>query len=178
MLKTNKTIRSPYTTLAAGLAVSGLLFAGVAGAATDTANMAVSATVTNNCTITTAPLAFGTYDPVDTNLATPKTGSGHVFVTCTSGANATVTLDDGVNGDTGSTDAAPLRRLVNGLAFLDYALFSNGGLTTAWASDTTNDVAHVGDGTETDLEVFGQIPAAQQVVAGSYTDTVVATVTF
>jgi spore coat protein U-like protein len=180
MLKTNKSIRSPYTMLAAGLVVSGLLVAGAAGAATSpqSANLVVSADVTNNCTITTAPLAFGAYDPIVTNITTPKTGTGHVLVTCTLGATVGVGLNDGANGDTGSTPSAPLRQLSNGATgVLAYKLFVDVGEVEEWTS-TASSLGTTGTGAAVDLTVFGVIAPGQNRPAGAYTDTVVATVTF
>ena len=47
-----------------------------------------------------------------------------------------------------------------------------------WGGTAASDVPHTGTGTETSLTVYGRIPAGQNVPAGSYSDTVVATVTF
>src|SRR4051794_31765298 len=102
-------------------------------AATATSSLSVTASVSSNCTITTSPVAFGAYDPVVTNLTAPLNGTGSVSVTCTSGATTTVTLGQGANADTGSTAAAPARRLKDaGTDYLNYALFSDTGRTTTW----------------------------------------------
>jgi spore coat protein U-like protein len=45
----------------------------------------VSAVVVKNCTITTAPVAFGNYDSVAANATTPLDGLGTVTVACTKG---------------------------------------------------------------------------------------------
>ena len=58
--------------------------------------------MTNNCTISTAALAFGSYDPVVTNAATNLDGTGTVTVACTKGLTATVGLGLGSNAS-GST---------------------------------------------------------------------------
>ena len=68
-----------------------------ANAATATANLGVTATVTNNCTISTAALAFGSYDPVVANASTNLDGTGTVVVACTKGATATIGLGLGGN---------------------------------------------------------------------------------
>lgn len=132
MLRT-KTIRT-YVSLVACLAAGGLLMATPADAATDTANMAVSATVTANCTISSGGLAFGSYDPVETNASTPLDQTGTVTVTCTSGCAGDITLSQGANADTGSTNDAPLRRMTDGTHFLSYGLFQNAGRTTVWGT--------------------------------------------
>src|SRR4029453_7004525 len=82
-------------------------------AATDTENLVVSASVTATCTISTAPVAFGAYDPT---AATDLDATGSVTVLCTNGTAGYITLGQGANSDTGSTDAAPLRQMAGGAA--------------------------------------------------------------
>jgi spore coat protein U-like protein len=154
------------------------------GAATTTeantaqANLSVTASVTANCTITTTAVAFGPYDPITTNASTALDGSGSVSITCTSGASATVTLGQGSNADTGSTDAVPVRRLTDGSHFLSYTLYQDTNRTTAWGNTSGTGVASTGTGAAVSLPVYGSVSSGQNVPAGSYTDTVVATVTF
>ena len=61
------------------------------------ASLTVSATVSKNCTITTAPVTFGAYDSVTANATAPLDGIGTVTVTCTKGAPAKVGLNAGSN---------------------------------------------------------------------------------
>jgi spore coat protein U-like protein len=149
-------------------------------AGTSTSNLSDTTTVSANCTISTATAAFGTYDPVSANASSAPDGTGTVTVTCTNGSSATVTLDQGANADTGSTDAAPLRRLKDsGTNYLSYSLYSDSARTTVWGNTAgTGVVAHTGDGMATALTVYGWIAAGQNKPAASYSDTVVATVTF
>ncbi len=168
-------IRSVMRFIVAGLFLGAPV---TAFAGTDTANLGVSAEVTANCTISTSPLAFGNYDPVDANAAAALNGTGTVTVTCTDGASAQIELDQGANADAGSTAEAPLRRLTGGGEFLSYSLFSDSGRTTVWATGAAVDVEHTGTGTAANLTVYGSIAAGQNVGAESYSDTVVATVTF
>jgi spore coat protein U-like protein len=147
-------------------------------AGTDTDNLAVSATISANCTITTGALSFGAYDPIVTHKAADLDGTGTVTVTCTSGAAATVTLGQGANADAGSTDTVPVRRLETGGSYLGYFLYSNVERSTVWGNDAASDVEHTGDGTATALTVYGRVTQDQNQPAGTYTDTVVATVSF
>jgi spore coat protein U-like protein len=136
-------------------------------------SLAVTATVSANCTISTSAVAFGAYDPIVTNASTPRDADGAVTVTCTKDAATTVTLGDGGNVSGG------VRRMTDGTQFLSYTLYSNSGRTVAWGNTPgTNDVAHTGTGTATTLSVYGRIAGAQNVRAGSYSDSVVATVNF
>ena len=144
----------------------------MAGAATEAANLSVSASVAASCTISTAPLAFGSYDPVTTHATTPLDGTGTVTITCTDGASVTVSLDLGLNEGAGTQ-----RKLLSGTETIDYDLFSNAGRSTAWNETTT--VARTGTGLADALTVYGRIPAGQtNASSGSYADTVVATVNF
>src|SRR5512143_902396 len=70
---------------AAGVGLLVAAFGTPVSAATATANLGVSATVTNNCTISTTALAFGSYDPVVANASTNLDGTGAVSVACTKG---------------------------------------------------------------------------------------------
>jgi spore coat protein U domain-containing protein, fimbrial subunit CupE1/2/3/6 len=163
----------------AGTAVLVLGAASDIHAATQTANLDVTASVTANCSISTAAVAFGAYDPVVANASADNDATGTVSVTCTSGASTTVTLGQGANADAGSTAAAPVRRMNDGGSnYISYALYSENTRTTVWADTGPTGVPHTGDGTLTALTVYGRITAGQNVPAGSYSDTVVATVTF
>jgi spore coat protein U-like protein len=150
-----------------------------AQAGTQTDNLTVQATVASNCTISTTAVDFGNYDPIVANLSADLDAQGKVTVLCTTGAAATVTLGQGANSDTGSTDAAPVRRMKHSTAdFLSYTLYSDAGRTTEWGNTGGTGVPHTGTGSLTDLDVFGTLLHGQNKPVGTYTDTVVATVTF
>ena len=63
------------------LMVCAIAIAGSAGAATRTGNLAVTATVVNNCLLTTATMAFGTYTPGAGN----RNANGQIRVVCSNG---------------------------------------------------------------------------------------------
>lgn len=147
--------------------------------AATTANVSVTATVTARCDIsTTTAVAFGAYDPVGANVSTDVEEEGVLAVTCTNGAEATVTLDEGDHADTGSTAANPTRRMSDGEtveSFLGYSLYTDSGYQTEW--DGVTGQAYTGTGTADTLTVYAVLPGGQNVPAGSYSDTVVATIT-
>ena len=162
---------------ATALVLGGMSGAQAAGSATD--NLTVQATVDANCTISTTAVDFGSYDPVVANKTTDLPAQGKVTVLCTTGASATVMLGQGSNADTGSTDGAPARRLKHGTAdFLSYSLYSDSGLTTAWGNTAGTGVTATADGASHDIDVYGNLLHGQNVPVGTYTDTVVATITF
>lgn len=139
---------------------------GIPAAYADTATttFTVTATVLNTCSATATNLGFGTY----VNVTIDSTST--VSVTCTSGGAYTVGLSNGANY------SAPNRRMTNGSAFLIYALYSDAGRLSAWNDTTT--VAGTGSGSAQDLTVYGRLPGTQGLIAGSYTDSITATVTY
>lgn len=158
------------------------LACGSAFAATATANLAVSASVSKNCTISTTPLAFGAYDPVVANLTAALTGQGSVSVACSKGSTGlTVGLGNGLN-------FLVSRRMTGPAAdFLLYDLFQPTGVTPATACPGTvpwGTGAAVLTLTAAPSKaarpylVCGSIPGGQDVAVDAYADTVVATVTF
>src|SRR5437016_6746354 len=62
-------------------------------------SLSVTATVSNNCTISTAALAFGAYDPIVTHASTALDGTGTVTIACTKGATTTIGLDTGTRSE-------------------------------------------------------------------------------
>jgi spore coat protein U-like protein len=159
------------------LSLSTQAFAGSA-----TANMVVSATVVNNCSITAAPLSFGNYDPISANASSGSdlTGSADLTVACTVGDSYTINLDQGANPGTGSTDAAPARQLVNGSNAMAYQLYQDSGRSTVWGntSGTSPSSATASSNAPFAVTVYGTVPKGQSLPAGTYTDTVLATVNF
>lgn len=144
-------------------------------AATATANLGVSATVTNNCTISTVALAFGSYDPVVANASTNLDGTGTVVVACTKGSTATIGLGLGSNA-TGST-----RRMKDaGTNYLTYELYQDTGRSTVWGNSGAALLSPVAAPSKAarNFTVYGRVTSNQDVPAGSYSDTVVATVNF
>lgn len=164
--------------LASLLAITGV-WTTAANAQTATDTLAVDATVSASCTIGTTTVAFGDYDPVNTNSTTDLDNTGEVSVTCTSGSSATITLGAGANAGGSSTDAAPERRLTDATDFLTYSLFSDSERTTEWGNTELTGVASSGTGNAVAHTVYGRIDQGQSTVgAGTYSDTVTATVTF
>jgi spore coat protein U-like protein len=162
-----------------GLAVivmASAVMAQPAGAGTATSNLNVSATVASTCSITAGSLAFGTYDTI---TGAQVDGTATVTVACTKGAVTTITLGQGQNAGGGSTDTAPVRRMVSGLSFLSYALFSDTTRLVTWGNTALTGHTYTALSSASQaLTVYGRIAASQDVPAGSFSDVVVATITF
>ena len=64
-------------------------------------------------------------------------------------------------------------------ALLGYGLFKDASHTINWGVTVgTDTVAGTGNGLAQPITVYGQIPAAEYVQAGAYSDTVTATITY
>jgi spore coat protein U-like protein len=163
------------------LAVAALSAVGTASAATSTGTFQVTASVANSCVVTAANnIAFGAYDPANTNNTTALDGAGSVTVRCTRGSNAAIALDQGLAAAGASSCTTPLRQMSDGgTSRLRYDLYSDSGRSTTWGCATTNDVDHLFTSlAPVTFDTFGRVPAGQDVPAGSYADTVTVTVTF
>lgn len=143
----------------------------VANAATATANLTVTATVLSTCSVAAGSLAFGNYDPTS---ASNVDQAGTFQVTCTKGTSASVGLDTGSNAS-GST-----RRMTDGTDFLSYELFKETARTNVWSGSGAGlvSLAAAPSNAAQTLTVYGRVSGSQNVRAGSYSDTVVITVTF
>lgn len=162
-------------------------------AATATATVNVTASVTQKCKITTTDVVFGAYDPVVTNLSTALTAPspGTLVVTCTKNAGGvTLALNTGTHS-TGGTNRRMLETAGAGM-FLTYQLYQPSATTpsavcaytTIWG-DGTNGTVLTPSGTggwgnvsAQTFNVCGQVPAGQDVEQGSYADVITATVNF
>ncbi|PFH12009.1 spore coat protein U-like protein [Collimonas sp. PA-H2] len=171
-----KFVRNGIFIIASAIVCSG------ASAGTGTATMTNTVTVANNCSIST--LGFTTsYDPIVANATANQTATASVTTTCTTGDNPVITLGQGANANTGSTNAVPLRRLSSGGGtpiYINYGLFSDSGYTVTWGNTAgTSPAAVTANGTPTAITIYASVPAGQiAAIAATYTDTVVATVTF
>lgn len=120
------------------------------------------------CTVNTASVAFGNYD-VFAGASTDSTGN--ISVSCDTSTSYSIALSAG----SGSISA---RTLTGTGSTLYYNLYADPARTLVWGdgsggSTTVSNTAISGSHT-----VYGRIPAGQNVTAGTYTDTLVITVTF
>jgi spore coat protein U-like protein len=130
----------------------------------------VNATVVNNCLVTPQNLNFGTQGVLSANID----ASSLLSVTCTPGTSYSV----GLNG--GNAGAAPTaRKLAKGGETITYGLYRDAARSQPWGDTIgTNTAAGTGSGIAQDLTVFGRVPPQATPTAGTYTDTIVVTVTF
>jgi spore coat protein U-like protein len=124
-----------------------------------------------NCSVTTTSISFGIYDVFST-VALASTGS--VTVRCFLSPGVAVWLDKGVNAPSNLP-----RQLASGSNRLSYNLYLDAAHTAVWGDPNPN---HADTGMilwwPVTLTVYAQIPAGQDVPAGTYTDTVTVTINF
>lgn len=161
---------------------------GIALAASASASFAVTASVSQICTInTTSALAFSAYDPIGTNASTALNATGQISVACTkSSASLTIGMDNGAHV------AGTQRQMLGGTSAgnLQYNLFqppSNvAGTACTFPGTTAWTTAGAGLLTLTSApskaarvyNVCGTIPGGQDVAADTYNDAVSATINF
>ena len=140
-----------------------------------TSTVATTATVTTECNITVTPLAFGVYDPVVAHQAADLDGTATITLTCTKGAVASVALGLGL------TPSGSTRRMISNIGdYLTYELHQDSSRQFVWNEDITS-LLTLGPALSKaprNLTVHGRVFGGQDVRAGTYTDSVLATVNF
>lgn len=152
----------PYSdTIVASVVMSGV---------TKTVSFPVTANVPPDCTFSAGNLVFGTYSGAQLDA------QSSITLTCTSGTTWNVGLDAGTfAGATVTT-----RKMTGpGTSSMSYSLFRNSGRTLNWGNTVgTDTLSGTGTGSAQSVTVYGRVPASQNLPAGSYEDTIIATITF
>lgn len=156
--------------VAAALSVCAGAYAG-----TDTTSFNVTITITSACDIHTNPatnMAFGSVASTATNVSATST----LTVNCTLLTPYTIALDNGLHGSAG-----PVRAMQDsGTNQVGYQLYRDALHTLVWGSTSGagGDVfSGSGLGLAAPVTVYGLVSSANSP-AGSYSDTVVATLTY
>jgi spore coat protein U-like protein len=159
------------------LAVALLAAAPSVFAGTDSANLNVRLRVDNSCTIGTNLLNFGN----TTSLATQIDAATTVNVTCT--GISPLTLKFGLGNGAGATFGA--RKMTDAVSTqtVDYSLYTTATRTQVLGDGTgTTGVltrTSTGGGVVETFDIYGRVAGGQGLKpAGTYSDTVVATVEF
>ena len=155
-------------TLLAAIAVAALSDPALAGTATST--LSVRVVVQPTCTVDSATLDFGSYtsgQPTDLNVFSPLAYSNRPV------GQLRFQLDGGTSGTTTA------RKMSNGSgSLLNYMIFRDSARTQNFGQGTEARLVNLAAAGSGVVGVYGRIPAAQAVPAGTYTDTVVVTVDF
>ena len=129
------------------------------------------------CTVSSAGVAFGAYNPRSTGAGN---GTGTISVSCHPSVSAPV-----VTLSTGGSGSYATRRMTSGAWLLNYNLYTNSARTIIWGDGSGGSVSQTLSGGSVSggqrrfsRTIYGRIPALQNVGAGSYGDTIIMTVTF
>ena len=137
-----------------------------------TGSLAVTAQVSASCTVRTTDLAFGEYAHADAASASNQTAT--ITSNCTIGSGGIIKLSDGDNAIDG------VRRMVHFSDTNSFLRYSVSNLAAAGAKwDDTTGVDYTGTGGDVNSIAYGQIEAGQNLaIVGTYTDTLVVTVSY
>lgn len=172
---------------------SGLLALSIAGtvqaAGSLTGNIGVTLNIGEGCTVSNGSVSggtnewgtldFGTYSDL-TNVidgsVTGSDGSNTVSVTCSSGLSPTLALGSGLYGNGSVRNVSS----DGGTTLIPYRLYSDSARSSEIALNGS--ISLTADGTAQDIPIYGRVlPADQSTTApaaGTYTDTVVATLSW
>lgn len=136
---------------------------------TPTPSFMVQATVLPNCQVTAQNIDFGNHGVLDSAVD----GTGGLSITCTSGTSYNVALNNGLSG-TSPVD----RRMTLGNQSVSYGLYMDPARTQPWGSSVSQQLSGTGSSSAQNVPVYGRVPAQPTPPPGTYTDTVVVTVTY
>jgi spore coat protein U-like protein len=156
--------------------------AGLAGclllAATSNAQAAVSFT----CTVTASGIAFGTYNPLS---ASGDSAVGSWSVICTAVGSGSATVAGTLTLSTGLSGRYAARTMKSGTNALQYNIYLTPSYTQIIGDGSAGTYAPSDSGTVTAGQIYqitgnmyGFMPPSQDVPAGTYTDSIVVTVTY
>jgi spore coat protein U-like protein len=141
------------------------------GNSTTAASTVWTATVLANCSVSATGVNFGSSGPITSNVD----AAGTVTVQCTNSTPYTVALNGGNSGASDPTQ----RKMSKGVEKITYGLYQNSARSQPWGSTLgTNTVAGTGTGSNQPLTVYGRVASQTTPSPGTYTDSVVVTVTY
>jgi spore coat protein U-like protein len=140
------------------------------------------AAVTFTCTVSATGIAFGNYDPLS---ASGNAAVGSWTVICNAIGNGSATVAGTLTLSTGFSGSYAARAMKFGTNSLLYNIYLTPSHTQIIGDGTAGSYAPSDSGTVTAGQVYqvngsmyGFMPALQDVPAGSYTDSIVVTVTY
>ena len=150
--------------LVRGLVVVGIWLLGTSSALAQSAS----------CTISVTSVVFGSYNVFDT---TALDSNGAITYNCSNQANH-ISISLG----RGSSSTFSPRTMTKGSETLTYNLYLDAARTSTWGDGTSGTSVHTRNNppnnANVNVSIYGRVPAAQDVSAGTYSDTVLATINF
>lgn len=166
-------------------AIAAVLYA-VAGQsiAADTTTFDVKITILKACTITAAAATDVDFGSVTSVSTVDVDAQGSVTALCTPLTPYAITLNAGVNPGTAGDVAT--RRMINtdplvvSNNYVAYQLYQDAARFLVWGDTGANDLAGTGTGLNQAYTVYGRVanPSNNNAAAGSYLDTITATIVY
>ena len=134
-------------------------------------SFSVTATVQANCSVSVANINFGSTATLGSNID----ASGTVTAQCTN----TTPYNIGLSAGAGTGATVTTRKMTSGVKTVNYSLYRDSGRSAVWGTTVgTNTVSATGTGTAQNTAVYGRVPPQTVPGAGTFSDTVVVTVTY
>jgi spore coat protein U-like protein len=136
-----------------------------------TAPFTVTATNATMCSVYASTLNFGSTGVLRAVLD----NTSSISVTCTNGAPYTIALDGGLSGATNPVQ----RKMSQASATIIYGLYQDSGRAVPWGDSVgANTMAGTGSGLTQTFTVYGRVPVQNTPAPGTYSDTVVLTISY
>jgi len=131
-----------------------------------------------SCSTAATDINFGTYNPLS---ASAKTSNTTVTINCTGLVSLLGSVDIGVSS--GASGILQDRKMMKGTSALHYNLYTDAGLTALAGNGSggSNLISRLLTGLlafSTSATIYGKLPAQQWVAPGTYTDSVIITITY
>ena len=135
------------------------------------ASFTASAGYSAICSVSAATLSFGSTGVLSAALD----GTTSLTTTCSASTPYTIGLD---GGNAGANDPTQ-RKMSYGGSQITYGLYQNAARSQPWGSTNgTNTVSGTGTGSGQPITVYGRVPAQTTPAPGTYSDTVVMTISY
>ncbi len=131
----------------------------------------VQANVVGACTLTTTNMNFGTAGILNSNQDT----TGNISITCSTALPYSIGLDGGL----AAAPTPTTRKLMNGANEITYGIYQDASRSIEWGNSLgTNTISATGNGSAQNFTTYGRIPPQPTPLSGTYSDTIVVTVTY
>jgi spore coat protein U-like protein len=131
----------------------------------------VTASDASNCSVNASTLNFGSVGV----LGSLVNATSSITVTCTNALPYTIALDGGLSGATNPTQ----RAMSQASQQVTYGLYRDSARAQPWGDSVgTNTAGGTGSGLAQTLTVYGRVPAQTTPAPGTYSDTVVVTISY
>ncbi|MFC6841479.1 Csu type fimbrial protein [Xanthomonas theicola] len=154
-------------------------------AAADTTTFNVKMTVTKACTITAAAAVDMDFGSVLSTSTSNADAQGSVTAQCTAQTPYSIALSAGAHASTANDVTTRRMKLTDATVttnnYVGYQLYQDTGRSTVWGSTAgANTLSRSATGNNEVYPVYGRVtnPAGNNAAAGSYQDTITATITY